>query len=286
MPHLIDGHVFSDLRLQKPFRLIVAGASGCGKTEFVKKLVNKNFFETKFNKIVYIYPDYLNDIPAEFKRNVDYISGLPKQHYFASLPANTLVVIDDMMIESSKSEEMVKLFSVTARKRNISLILMTQNLYHPGKHFRNIRLNASGVVLFKFFAGVDVNHRFLRDVGLAKTVSPLMLEKIYSKQYAYIFVDLHPNRQSEFAIVRGNIFSNIISIYNQMEYLAISKADFVKYFKIIEEKEGKIKAVKNEAKIKRTQRNKPKTKIQKLESKDPESSSTDSADSITETESD
>ena len=286
MPHLIDGHVFSDVRLQKPFRLIVAGASGCGKTEFVKKLINKNFFESKFNKIVYIYPDYLQDVPAEFKRNVEYVSGLPKQQYFASLPTNTLVVIDDMMIESSKSEEMVKLFSVTARKRDISLILMTQNLYHPGKHFRNIRLNASGFVLFKFFAGVDVNHRFLRDVGLAKTVPPSMLEQIYSKRFSYIFVDLHPNRQSEFAIVRGNIFNNIISIYNKMEYIAISKADFVKYFKIIEAKEGQIKAVKNEVTVRRTQRKKPKTKIQKLESRDTQSSSADSTDSITETESD
>ena len=57
MTRVIEGHTVRDLRLQKPFRIIVAGGSGCGKTEFVKKLVNKSFFDTKFNNIIYIYPD-------------------------------------------------------------------------------------------------------------------------------------------------------------------------------------------------------------------------------------
>ena len=287
MTRVIEGHIVRDIRLQKPFRIIVAGGSGCGKTEFVKKLVNKNFFETKFNNIVYIYPDYLPEIPAEFNKRVQYHAGLPKQQYFAALPRNTLVIIDDMMTETSKSEEIVKLFSVTARKRDISLILMTQNLYHSGKHFRNIRLNASGFVLFKFFAAVDVNTRFLRDLGLSKVIKRPMLEEIYSERYKYIFIDTHPNRHSDFATVRGNIFSNIISVFNKMEYIAISKADFIKYFKIIESKNDQIKAISNEVTVKKSKRKtrESKPKIRKVETKDTQSSSTDSTDSITESDS-
>ena len=181
MPCIIEGREIEGLKLQKPFRIIVAGGSGCGKTEFVKKLVNKNFFESKFDNIIYIYPDYLNEVPAEFDKFVEYLPGLPSQEYFASLDKNSLVIIDDMMSETSQSETIMKLFSVTARKRNISLILMTQNIYHGGKHFRNIRLNASGFVLFKFYAGVDVNTRFLRDLGLTKVVNRNLLEKIYAE---------------------------------------------------------------------------------------------------------
>ena len=286
MTRVIEGHIVRDIRLQKPFRIIVAGGSGCGKTEFVKKLVNKSFFETKFTNIVYVYPDYLPEIPADFNKRVQYHAGLPKQQYFAALPRNTLVIIDDMMTETSKSEEIVKLFSVTARKRDISLILMTQNIYHTGKHFRNIRLNASGFVLFKFFAAVDVNIRFLRDLGLSKIVKRSMLEEIYSERYKYIFIDTHPNRHSDFATVRGNIFSNIISVFNKMEYIAISKADFIKYFKIIEAKNNQIKAIENEVTVKRNKRKHPKKKIQKLESRDTEPSCSDTADSVTESESD
>ena len=284
MTRVIEGHIVRDIRLQKPFRIIVAGGSGCGKTEFVKKLINKNFFETKFKNIVYIYPDYLPEIPADFNKRVQYHAGLPKQDYFAGLARNTLVVLDDMMTETAKSEEIVKLFSVTARKRDISLILMTQNLYHSGKHFRNIRLNASGFVLFKFFAAVDVNMRCLRDLGLSKVIKKSMLDKIYEERYKYIYIDIHPNRHSEFAIARGNIFSNIISVFNKMEYIAISKSDFVKYFKIIEAKNNQIKAIKNEITVKRDKRKQPKKKIQKLESRDTQSPSTTSADSSSESE--
>ena len=113
-----------------------------------------------------------------------------------------------------------------------------------------------------------------------------MLEEIYSERYKYIFIDTHPNRHSDFATVRGNIFSNLISVFNKMEYIAISKADFMKYFKIIEAKNNQIKAIENEVTVKRNKRKQPKKKIQKLESRDTEPSCSDTADSVTESESD
>ena len=69
-----------------------------------------------------------------------------------------------------------------------------------------------------------------------------------------------------------------------MEYIAISKSDFVKYFKIIEAKNDQIKAIKNEITVKRNKRKQPKKKIQKLESRDTQSPGTTSADSSTESE--
>lgn len=44
--HLISAHEIIDTKLEKPFRIIVGGGSGTGKTEFVKKLVNKNHFSS------------------------------------------------------------------------------------------------------------------------------------------------------------------------------------------------------------------------------------------------
>ena len=45
-----------------------------------------------------------------------------------------------------------------------------------------------------------------------------------------------------------------------MEYVGIPKADFMKYFKMIEAKKGKIKAVKNETTIKKLKREKKEEK--------------------------
>ena len=77
-----------------------------------------------------------------------------------------MIIYDDLMNEFGKSDEIMKLFSVIARKRNLSVIFLVQNMYEQGKHFRNIRLNATGLVLFNFYAASDVNKRVLRDFGV------------------------------------------------------------------------------------------------------------------------
>jgi len=252
MPKVIEGYLVDDAKIQKPFRLIVAGGSGSGKTEFVKKLVHEDFFTSSFDHILYIYPDYLEECPTEFqsRANVQYLAGLPSQEFLGGLEPNTLVVLDDMMLETAKSETISKLFTVIARKRQISIILLVQNIFQQGVQFRTIRLNATAIVLFKFYAGVDSNYRLLRDLGLLSFIPKVILENIYSTRYRYIYLDLHPNRQFDYSTIRSNIFDNYSRIYYKMEYVAIPKADFLKYFKIIKNNKGKVRALKNEIEIK------------------------------------
>ena len=66
----ITAHSINDSKLEKPFRLIVGGGSGSGKTTFVKELVDTNHFSSPFDKIVYCYPDYLTDVPVELDQIV------------------------------------------------------------------------------------------------------------------------------------------------------------------------------------------------------------------------
>ena len=166
MPRIVEGRAISDIKLEKPFKLIVGGGSGAGKSEFIKKLLDKNFFSSSFNRIIYSYPHYLNDVPIEFKTLVEYRQGVLSEECIQDLKPNSLLIIDDLMRECAESNIIENLFAVTARKRNISVVLVTQNVYYQGKHFRNIRLNATGFVLFKFYAGVDINWRLIRDLGL------------------------------------------------------------------------------------------------------------------------
>ena len=256
MPRVIEGLVVGDRKIEKPFRIIVAGGSGSGKSCFVQKLVEENHFSTSFDEILYIYPDYLHDCPSEFNisQNIQFISGLPEKSFLSSLLPNSLVILDDLMIEASKCEDIAKLFTVIARKRNISIILIVQNIYQQGIHFRNIRLSATGIVLFKFYGGLDSNFRLLRDLGMREMIPKMIFDDVYSERYSYIYINLHPNRQFEFSSLRGNIFDHFFQIFYKMEYIAIPKADFLKYFKIIEAKKGKIKAVKNASSIKKLKR--------------------------------
>lgn len=253
MPKIVKGFLIESPKLQKPFRLLVAGGSGSGKTEFVKRLVNEKYYDDDFDHIMYVYPDYLEECPTEFNtdNNVESLAGLPDKSLLSALEPNTLIILDDMMMETAKNDDIAKLFTVIARKKNISIILIVQNIYQQGKHFRTIRLNSTGIVLFKFYAGVDSNYRLLRDIGLLSLISKRQLENIYSDRYQYIYLNLHPNRQYDYSAVRSNIFDEFSRIYYKMEYIAIPKSDFLKYFKIIKSTKGKVKAIKNEIEIKK-----------------------------------
>ena len=246
---VINAHEVCDSKLEKPFRLIVGGGSGSGKTEFVKKLVDRNHFSSPFDKMLYCYPDYLDEAPVEFDQIVEYQPGLLDLQYFSKIPKNSLVILDDMMSECGQSDEIMKLFSVVARKRNLSIIFIVQNVYDRTKQFRNIRMNATGFILFKFYAATDVTQRLLRDLSCTRYINRKQSEKIYSKNFAYILIDVHPKRQSEFVTIRTNIFDKNFTVIHKMEYVAIPKEDFIKYFKVLEAKKGTIKAVKNEIEI-------------------------------------
>ena len=167
------------------------------------------------------------------------------------LPNGSLIILDDMMVECSDNKDIGILLTVIARKRNISVILMTQNIYQQGKQFRNLRLNATHIALFKYRAANDVNLRMIRDLGLTNHISRQLLEKATCDRYTYIMIDVHPNRQYDFGCVRGNILDKNFSVYYKMEYVAIPKSEFLKYFKIIEAKKGKVKAIKNEIEVKK-----------------------------------
>lgn len=253
MPKVVEGFLVDPPKLQKPFRLLVAGGSGSGKSCFVQRLVEEKYYENDFNNIIYVYPDYLDQCPTDFHTdtNVESLAGLPDKSTLAAIEPNTLIILDDMMMETAKSDDVVKLFTVIARKKNISVILIVQNIFQQGKHFRTIRLNATGIVMFKFYAGVDSNYRILRNLGLISRIPKQLLDDIYSTRYQYIYIDLHPNRQYDYSAVRGNIFDKFSRIYYNMEYVAIPKSDFLKYFKIIKSTQGKVKAIKNEIEIKK-----------------------------------
>ena len=49
---LICGREVVDSKLEKPFRLIIGGGSGCGKTTLLKEIVEKSHYSSPFDKIV------------------------------------------------------------------------------------------------------------------------------------------------------------------------------------------------------------------------------------------
>lgn len=63
--------------------------------------------------------------------------------------SSALIILDDLMQECGDANELVNLFTKGSHHKNISVIMIVQNIFHQGKAMRSISLNTHYMVLFK-----------------------------------------------------------------------------------------------------------------------------------------
>ena len=86
----------------------------------------------------------LNAVPSvDVGRKLQIHEGVPNNGN-----KQCLIILDDLLNEAY-SGEVCKLFTKCSHHRNISVILITQNLFHQGNHCRTISLNAKYIALLK-----------------------------------------------------------------------------------------------------------------------------------------
>ena len=96
-------------------------------------------------KVMYCYGEY-QPIFAKYP-NVIFNEGLPDIRQFDGREP-LLLILDDLM--DATNETVSTIFTKISHHRNISVIYITQNVFHKGKQSRTISLNAHYVVLFKW----------------------------------------------------------------------------------------------------------------------------------------
>jgi hypothetical protein len=195
---------------QHPFRCYISGPSCCGKTELLQKiLINFNTLINKpIDRIVFCYSvwqekyellKYLT-IPIEFNQ------GLIKPEEFDP-SINNLLILDDLMQSCKDSMEIYNLFCVDSHHRNISVFLVSQNIYTKGKCTRDLNLNSSYMILFKNLRDQTQINVLSRQMFPGKSKDFLRIfEDANSSNngYGYVFLDLNPNTSPDFRI-QGNI---------------------------------------------------------------------------------
>jgi hypothetical protein len=72
---------------------------------------------------------------------IRYHEGVPTEFDKATGGLRSLIILYDLLNEAY-SREVRDLFTKGIHHRNLSVILKTQNLFHQGKHCRDISLNA------------------------------------------------------------------------------------------------------------------------------------------------
>lgn len=142
-----------DTRWIHPFTAIIAGPSGCGKSTFVKRFLAQadRMCTVPFARVLLYYGEW-QEAYRELGANVEFFEGLPQTSDFNQDPENAkLVIVDDLMREATASGggAIVDLFTKGSHHRNLSVMFLTQNLFHQGPGQRSISLNASYILVFK-----------------------------------------------------------------------------------------------------------------------------------------
>ena len=161
-----------------PYRILMIGGSGSGKTDLLLNLINnqpdidkiylyaKDLYEAKYQFLIkkrestglkhFNYPKafitYLNDMQDVYK-NID--------EYNIDKERKILIVFDDMiadMIHNKKLNSIVTELFIRGRKLNISLVFITQSYFKVPK---DVRLNTTHFFIMKI-----PNKRELQQIGL------------------------------------------------------------------------------------------------------------------------
>ena len=133
---------------KSPFTINIIGPSKCGKASIVSNLLLHNglIMNPPLKYILYCYSLYqsLFDYLKEKISNIDFIKGMPNIEEIS----NCLLVLDDLGQECVDNKEIVNFFTVGSLHNNISVILLTHNIFEKGKYMRTISLNCSYLIIF------------------------------------------------------------------------------------------------------------------------------------------
>ena len=113
------------------------------ETVYVQKFLEyiDSVSNTRFDRIILYYAEWQSGY-RDLGKDIEFREGLPQSNDWANDPKLKLIIIDDLMRESSSGGVIVNLFTNGGHHNNLSVIFMTQNIFHQGKGQRDISLNA------------------------------------------------------------------------------------------------------------------------------------------------
>ena len=225
-----------------PFRMILAGSSGAGKTYFAGELLKSNLFEDEISAVHYYYPCYLTEAPVNWHKTLDipvsYHVGLPNKSDLMLLERKSCVVIDDSFDEALKSSAIDHLFRVISGKRNICVMIMSQNNFSKGKYGREIRNSCNFSVLFRNCCDVSINENIARMAGMKKAYDSAFRD-LQGERYPYMLLDQSQKGQLSPYRLHTNIFNRFPVCYSVdgMKAYVIGAQDFELFFDVFSENE-------------------------------------------------
>jgi energy-coupling factor transporter ATP-binding protein EcfA2 len=187
-------------KIKIPFRLLITGASGSGKTSTLLSLIN--IMPNTWEKIVIITKNkdeplynWLEDKLGKDGLKIQEINkeGMPDLDKFDKTQ-NNLVVMDDLVGE--KNQKPMEDFFLRSRKKGCSLVYITQSYYQVPKMIRN---NLTYLIIKQISSMknlVMISREY--DLGLDKQDLINMYEDATENKAGFLMIDLEANPKDKF----------------------------------------------------------------------------------------
>jgi hypothetical protein len=133
-----------------PCTCIIAGPTQSGKTFLMKQIIEyqKLLFFPTLSRICYCYSSWQDkfDEMKVLDPSITFHQGLIDIDEFDE-KQNNLLILDDLMNNVKNDDSILKLFTVESHHKNISVFMITQNLFSQGKYTRTMSLNSHYLIL-------------------------------------------------------------------------------------------------------------------------------------------
>ena len=202
-----------------PFTSIVSGPTSCGKTTFVKNLLQQNsdYIKPQIQRIIWLYKRWqplYDDVLRTVTPKVEFFQGLPdniESDDFIQPRLRNLVIIDDLATACSKDSRVSDLFTEGSHHRNLSVMVLNQNLYHSKNPTE--RRNCQYLVLFKNPMDKQAVMTLARQMYPGKTGYFLkQFDEATKEPYSYFLIDLRADTKE-----KERFQTNIFAIKGQTQ---------------------------------------------------------------------
>lgn len=184
--------------------MLISGPSGSGKTTFLKNLIKNrnNLISENINRVIWCYGEEMAKPDIE---DIEYNCGIP-DNFDNDSNEPILIILDDLMM-GAFNDKVCELFTKGSHHRNLSVIVVTQNIFHKGSHTRDISLNSKYIIVFK-------NPRDqLQFQCLARQIHPdnsselmRIYKEVTNEPHGYLIIDLTQSI-NDLLRYRTNIFN-------------------------------------------------------------------------------
>ena len=200
------------LKLFSKSNILVIGASQCGKTTAVLRLIRDDLVSERPTKIFFLYASHqpFMDKWNKDKSNppITFIKGL-KLDVLDKVKGHKILVIDDLIMELDRS--VVQHFIAGSHHKNVTTFFISHALYMNNEHWRLITENSQYMLLFKNKRRTDQASRLGRQIlGNEKH----RLEEAYKslEPYKFMLLSYHP-RVPEQLLVVTEFFSGCPNVF-------------------------------------------------------------------------